>query len=81
MRQSDAASFTENYAKLYFDVEHLEKELNMGWWNMPFKCLWIKSFQNQNAYEHDLTTAVCLIVTWEQVYILIKHNKLCSKNV
>ena len=31
--QSDAAPFRENYAKLYFDVKHLEKGLNRGWWN------------------------------------------------
>ena len=30
VRQSDAAPFCENYAKLYFDVKHLEKELNRG---------------------------------------------------
>ena len=31
--QSDTAPFCENYAKLYFDVKHLEKGLNRGWWN------------------------------------------------
>ena len=30
VRQSDAAPFCENYAKLYFDVKHLEKGLNRG---------------------------------------------------
>ena len=29
--QSDAAPFCENYAKLQFDTEHLEKGLNTGW--------------------------------------------------
>ena len=28
--QSDAASFFENYANLYFDVKHLQKGLNRG---------------------------------------------------
>ena len=28
IQQSDAASFCENYAKLYFDAKHLEKGLN-----------------------------------------------------
>lgn len=28
VRQSDAAPFSENYARLYFGAEHLEKELN-----------------------------------------------------
>ena len=31
VRQSDAASFCENYAKLYFDAKLLEKVLNSGW--------------------------------------------------
>ena len=31
IRQSDAAPFFENYAKLYFDAKHLEKGLNSGW--------------------------------------------------
>ena len=31
VRQSNAASFCENYAKLYFDAKHLEKGLNKGW--------------------------------------------------
>ena len=30
MRQSNAAPFRENYAKLYFDAKHLEKGLNRG---------------------------------------------------
>ena len=30
VRLSTAAPFCENYAKLYFDVKHLEKELNRG---------------------------------------------------
>ena len=31
VRQSDAAPFCENYAKLYFDPKHIEKELNRVW--------------------------------------------------
>ena len=31
VQQSDAAHFRENYLKLYFDAEHLEKGLNRGW--------------------------------------------------
>ena len=27
VRQSDAASFCENYAKLYFDAKHVEKRI------------------------------------------------------
>ena len=36
--QSDAASFCENYTKLYFDAKHVEKGLNKGLWNFwcPF---------------------------------------------
>ena len=30
VRQSDAAPFCENYAKLYFDAKHLKKGLNRG---------------------------------------------------
>ena len=30
IRQLDAAPFNGNYAKLYFDAKHLEKELNRG---------------------------------------------------
>ena len=30
VQQSGAASFCENYAKLYFDAKHLEKGLNWG---------------------------------------------------
>ena len=30
-QQSDAASFCENNAKLYFDAKLLEKVLNSGW--------------------------------------------------
>ena len=26
-------------------------------------------------------TAICLMGTWEQAYILIKHRQLCSKNM
>ena len=35
---SNAAPFCENYAKIYFDAKHLERELNRGWWNLgdPF---------------------------------------------
>ena len=33
VRQSDAASFCENYAKLCCDAKHLEKGLNWGWLN------------------------------------------------
>ena len=29
-RQSDAAPFCENYAKLYFNVKHLQKGVNRG---------------------------------------------------
>ena len=28
--QSDAARFSEKYAKLYFDAKHLEKRFNWG---------------------------------------------------
>ena len=31
VRQSDAAPFCKNYAKLYFEAKHLEKGLNSGW--------------------------------------------------
>ena len=31
VQQSGAASFCENYAKLYFDAKHLEKGWNRGW--------------------------------------------------
>ena len=41
--QSDAAPFCENYAKLYFDVKHLEKGLNRGWWNFWWLLFKIKS--------------------------------------
>ena len=37
---SDAALFCENYAKLYFDIKHLEKGLNRGWWN--FLCTFFR---------------------------------------
>ena len=30
VRLSNAASFCENYGKLYFDAKHLEKRLNRG---------------------------------------------------
>ena len=30
VRQLDVAYFSGNYAKLYFDAKHLEKELNRG---------------------------------------------------
>ena len=30
VRQSDAAPFCENYAKLYFDAKQLENRLNIG---------------------------------------------------
>ena len=30
-RQSDAASFFENYAQIYVDPKHLEMGLNRGW--------------------------------------------------
>ena len=38
IRQSDAASFCENYAKLYFDAKPLEKISNSAWSNFwcPF---------------------------------------------
>ena len=31
IQQSGVALFCENYAKLYFDAKHLEKELNRGY--------------------------------------------------
>ena len=31
VQQSDATPFCENYAKLYFDVKHLENGMNEGW--------------------------------------------------
>ena len=34
--QSGAASFCENYAKLYLDAKHLEKGLNGVWWDFRF---------------------------------------------
>ena len=42
VRQSDAASFCENYAKLCCDAKHLEKGLNWGWLN--FWCLFFFFF-------------------------------------
>ena len=31
VQQSDTASFSENYEKLYFDAKHFKKRLNRGW--------------------------------------------------
>ena len=31
VQQSEAASFCENYEKLYFNAKHLEKGLSRGW--------------------------------------------------
>ena len=31
VHQSDARPFCKNYAKIYFNAKHLEKELNKGW--------------------------------------------------
>ena len=46
-RQSGAALFCENYAKLYFDAKHLEKGLNRGWWNF-----WFPFFQEKKKNAH-----------------------------
>ena len=40
IQQLGDAPFWENCAKLYFDVKHLEKGLNKGWWNF-----WCTLFQ------------------------------------
>ena len=37
------SSFRENYAKLSFDVKHLEKGLNRVWWHF-----WFPLFQKKN---------------------------------
>ena len=39
--QLDAASFCENYQKLYFDVKHVEKGLNRDW--QHFWCSFFKT--------------------------------------
>ena len=41
VRQSNAGSFCENYAKLYFYAKHLEKGLNRG------GEIFVKSFQKK----------------------------------
>ena len=50
VQQSGAAPFCENYAKLYFDVKHLEKGLNRSWYNF-----WLPFFQKQNKTKQNKT--------------------------
>ena len=46
IRQSNAAPFCENYAKLYFDAKHLNKRLNKGWWKF-----WGPSFKKVPVFQ------------------------------